>query len=128
MVSLIHRLSYYFIDNSISPSTLSVPSPLSTRGRAISHPGPLRLKTNFNIPTRSRTPSPSGSVMHHQLAPMSLVGAIEFRDVIAGLQDRATSPALSRFESQVSPYAGGHYHTRSNALSREFSFFLPLRS
>lgn len=40
----------------------------------------------------------------------SLVGALEFRQVIAGLQAHATSNSLSMFESPVTPYAGGHYH------------------
>lgn len=40
----------------------------------------------------------------------SLVGAIEFRQVVASLQSQAASSSLNMFDSPVSPYAGGHYH------------------
>jgi sodium/potassium/calcium exchanger 6 len=40
----------------------------------------------------------------------SLVGALEFRQVVASLQAHAASNSLSMFESPVTPYAGGHYH------------------
>lgn len=40
----------------------------------------------------------------------SLVGAIEFQQVVASLQSQAASSSLSIFDSPVTPYAGGHYH------------------
>jgi len=52
----------------------------------------------------------------------SLVGAIEFRQVVASLQTQATSSSLNMFDSPVTPYAGGHYHpprrrSRSTSIS-----------
>lgn len=51
----------------------------------------------------------------------SLVGALEFRQVVASLQHQASSTSLNMFESPVTPYAGGHYHRRprSRTASRE---------
>lgn len=46
----------------------------------------------------------------------SLVGALEFRHVVASLQNQAVAPALSIFETPVTPYAGGHYHSHSNRI------------
>ena len=40
----------------------------------------------------------------------SLVGALEFRDVVASLQNQAAGASLNIFDSPVAPYAGGHYH------------------
>lgn len=40
----------------------------------------------------------------------SLVGALEFRQVVASLQAHAASNSLSMFESPITPFAGGHYH------------------
>ena len=40
----------------------------------------------------------------------SLVGALEFRDVVASLQNQAAGSSLNIFDSPVAPYAGGHYH------------------
>lgn len=50
----------------------------------------------------------------------SLVGALEFRHVVASLQHQAASPALSMFETPLTPYAGGHYysHGHSRSVSR----------
>ena len=52
----------------------------------------------------------------------SLVGAIEFRQVVSSLQSQAASSSLSMFDSPVTPYAGGHYHiprrhSRSSSIS-----------
>lgn len=51
----------------------------------------------------------------------SLVGALEFRQVVASLQHQASSSSLDIFESPVTPYAGGHYHRHpiSRNASRE---------
>ena len=40
----------------------------------------------------------------------SLLGALEFRQVVASLQNQAASSSLSIFDSPHTPYAGGHYH------------------
>ncbi len=42
----------------------------------------------------------------------SLVGALEFRQVVTSLRHEAASSSLNMFESQT-PYAGGHYHSHS---------------
>lgn len=45
----------------------------------------------------------------------SLVGALEFRQVVASLQAHAASSSLSIFDSPITPYAGGHYHRRGGS-------------
>ncbi len=40
----------------------------------------------------------------------SLVGALEFRNVISSLQQEASGSSLGTFEPLLSPYIGGHYH------------------
>lgn len=51
----------------------------------------------------------------------SLVGALEFRQVVTSLQHQAATSSLNMFESPITPYAGGHYHRRprSSTASRE---------
>lgn len=51
----------------------------------------------------------------------SLVGALEFRQVVASLRHEAASSSLHIFDSPYTPYAGGHYRslTRSRTPSRE---------
>ena len=52
----------------------------------------------------------------------SLVGALEFREVIASLQNQSAATSLSMFDSPVTPFAGGHYHRSrrtSHATSRD---------
>lgn len=46
-----------------------------------------------------------------QLPHFSLVGALEFRDVVASLRKEAAAQSLDMFDSPVTPYAGGHYHS-----------------
>lgn len=48
----------------------------------------------------------------------SLVGALEFRQVVASLRHEASSSSLSIFDSPITPYAGGHYHHRSRTRSQ----------
>ena len=45
----------------------------------------------------------------------SLVGALEFRDVVASLRRRSAASTLSAFESPVSPFVGGHYHSHPHS-------------
>jgi sodium/potassium/calcium exchanger 6 len=50
----------------------------------------------------------------------SLVGAIEFRNVISSLHQDAAGSSLNAFEPPLTPYPGGHYHgyAHSRSLSR----------
>ncbi|KAJ7284942.1 Sodium/calcium exchanger protein-domain-containing protein [Mycena rebaudengoi] len=101
-----------------SPSALS-PTP---RARAISAPGPPRLLTDLPPRPHSRSPSPAGSPSYAAMPSFSLVGALEFRQVVAELQQEAAGSTLNIFDSPFTPYAGGHYHSirsRSRTLSRE---------
>ncbi|TFK40316.1 Sodium/calcium exchanger protein-domain-containing protein [Crucibulum laeve] len=113
----------YRDDPSPAPSsqgpTLTVSGPSPTRSRAISAPAPPRLQTNLPPRSHSRTPSPSPpSSQFTQMPSFSLVGALEFREVVAGLRNQAASSSLSMFETPVTPYAGGHYHSGSLSRSR----------
>lgn len=101
-----------YTDNDSPPSnSLTVAPPSLSRARAISAPAPPRIQTNLPPRPYSRTPSPSPSQYVTQLPSFSLVGALEFREVVASLQRQAAGPSLSIFESPVTPYAGGHYHS-----------------
>ncbi|KAF8127069.1 Sodium/calcium exchanger protein-domain-containing protein [Boletus edulis] len=85
---------------------------------------PIRVQTQLPTASHSRTPSPISSPSHlTQMPSFSLVGAIEFRQVVASLQTQAASSSLTMFDSPKTPYAGGHYHT-SRRRSRSAS---PLR-
>ncbi|KAF8206423.1 Sodium/calcium exchanger protein-domain-containing protein [Mycena galopus ATCC 62051] len=110
-----------------TPNLIAVPSPV--RARAISAPGaPPRLFTDFSRDmaprSHSRTPSPSPGFTpgHGHMPSFSLVGALEFRQVVASLQHEAAGTSLSIFDGPYTPYAGGHYsslRSRSRTLSRE---------
>ncbi|KAI0314610.1 Sodium/calcium exchanger protein-domain-containing protein [Amylostereum chailletii] len=99
-----------------TPSLLDIPHP--TRTRSISHPTPPRL----DIQTDVSRPIPSRSGSHpplSQLPSFSLVGALEFRHVIASLQNQSAGSQLNIFESPLAPYPGGHYHRfRSSSRPR----------
>ena len=85
-------------------------APLSpSRVRAVSAPELPRLDLR-DLTHYSQPPSPHSSHVA-QLPSFSLVGALEFRDVVASLKKQAAGPSLGIFESPVAPYAGGHYHT-----------------
>lgn len=91
--------------------SLVLSSPTSPRTRAVSAPTPPRLQTDMpllNHRAYSRSPSP-GRV--GQLPSFSLVGALEFRDVVASLRKEAAAQSLDMFDTPVTPYAGGHYHS-----------------
>ncbi|KAG1870589.1 Sodium/calcium exchanger protein-domain-containing protein [Suillus subalutaceus] len=109
-------------------NTLTVPLSPPTRHRASSCPQPPRLalptpsqtralSSSFHAqpPSRERTPSPLSSPHLSQMPSFSLVGALEFRQVVASLQAHATSSSLSIFDSPITPYAGGHYHRRGGS-------------
>ncbi|KAG2060851.1 hypothetical protein BDR06DRAFT_871433 [Suillus hirtellus] len=102
--------------------TLTVPLSPPTRHRASSCPQPPRLalpnshpralSSSFHAqsPSGEHTPSPLSSPHLSQMPSFSLVGALEFRQVVASLQAHATSSSLSIFDSPITPYAGGRYH------------------
>ncbi|THV03220.1 hypothetical protein K435DRAFT_651826 [Dendrothele bispora CBS 962.96] len=103
--------------------TLSLPIPSPNRARALSTPDPPRLQTDLPPRSHSRTPSPTpNSYMRHygshstpqqtfsHMPSFSLVGALEFRQVVASLHQDSAGSTLSMFDSPVTPYAGGHYH------------------
>ena len=83
-------------------------SPSSPRQRAISAPNALRIQTDVSPYRYPRAPSPSPSL--NKLPSFSLVGALEFRDVVASLKSESAASSLGMFDSPVAPYAGGHYH------------------
>ena len=95
-----------------SVDALAVPK--ATRARAKSSPGPPRLdiQTDLPPPPRSRTPSPIPSPRLTQMPSFSLVGALEFRQVVTSLQHQAAGSSLNMFESPITPYAGGRYGRR----------------
>ncbi|KAJ7593056.1 Sodium/calcium exchanger protein-domain-containing protein [Mycena floridula] len=100
--------------SSSSSRTLGEGDTTPTRVRAISAPGPPRLQTE-QLPYRpSRTPSPPPTHSHN-MPSFSLVGALEFREVIASLRNQSAGSSLSIFDSPITPYAGGHYHSLSKS-------------
>jgi len=50
----------------------------------------------------------------------SLLGALEFRSVVASLRTQSNVSALNIFESPITPFPGGHYH-RSSVLASSTS-------
>ncbi|KAL1682967.1 Sodium/calcium exchanger protein-domain-containing protein [Schizophyllum commune] len=100
-------------DDPTSVPSLTVTSPSTpTRPRAKSTPGPPRLQ--IDLPPRPssqhRTSNPS-SPQFSQMPSFSLIGALEFRSVVSSLQNQASGSQLSVFDTPVTPYAGGHYHS-----------------
>ncbi|KAH7907936.1 Sodium/calcium exchanger protein-domain-containing protein [Hygrophoropsis aurantiaca] len=112
---------------SSTSDSLTVPIPLASpvpaRGRAVSSPVPPRLGLQTQLPPRPRSriesPSPSPLQTPHltQMPSFSLVGALEFRQVVAELQNQASSSSLNIFDSPITPYAGGRYHHRHRSSS-----------
>ncbi|OAX37380.1 hypothetical protein K503DRAFT_771536 [Rhizopogon vinicolor AM-OR11-026] len=113
--------------------TLVVPSAPPIRNRAVSCPQPPRLSlpsapplqhrplsSSFHAqsPGEAHTPSPLNSPHLSQMPSFSLVGALEFRQVVVSLQAHAATNSLSMFESPITPYAGGHYHRHPRSGSR----------
>ncbi|KAF8992834.1 Sodium/calcium exchanger protein-domain-containing protein [Cyathus striatus] len=76
------------------------PTPTSSQQASLAPPG-------HNLP-----PLP------HIMPSFSLIGAIEFREVVAGLRNSAAGSSLNMFESPVTPYAGGHYHSHPTSRTR----------
>jgi len=98
-----------------TPSLIGLPG-----GRPRAKSGPPRIQTQLSphpvIPD-SRSPSPSRSLEPRRSArpthmpSFSLIGALEFRNVIAALQSEAASTSLDIFqhESPLTPYVHAHY-------------------
>jgi sodium/potassium/calcium exchanger 6 len=112
-------LGFFASQISIYPSAfvpqLSV-SPSSPRQRATSAPNALRIQTDTSPRRYPRAPSPSPSL--NKLPSFSLVGALEFRDVVASLKRESAASSLGIFDSPVAPYAGGHYHRPASLSPR----------
>ena len=96
------------------------------RPRAKSQPGPPRIQTDFATRYstisghRSRTRSPSPTQYpafrrpsaSHLMPSFSLIGALEFRQVVASLASQAAGDPLNLNlyqESPLTPYVRGHY-------------------
>lgn len=102
------------------PDTLQIPS-VNARGRAISAPGPPpRLDVDLPARPHTRDSSPHASPhahllrtpsSHSHMPSFSLIGALEFRRVVTSLQEQSAGSRLSLFESPITPYPGGHYHS-----------------
>ncbi|EPQ54074.1 hypothetical protein GLOTRDRAFT_139475 [Gloeophyllum trabeum ATCC 11539] len=110
----------YRDDPSPSPerSTNSLSVPTFTRPRAISQPGPPRLGLHTDLPQRSQSRSQSPSPRLSQMPSFSLIGALEFRQVVSSLQHQAASPSLNIFENPVTPYVGGRYYSQPRSRPR----------
>ncbi|KAF9267698.1 hypothetical protein L218DRAFT_919280 [Marasmius fiardii PR-910] len=101
--------------------TLSPPTANLPRARAISWPhAPPRISTDVPRRPYSRSPSPTpqASPQFTHMPSFSLVGALEFRQVIASLRQDASSSSLHLFDSPITPYAGGHYYPSARSVSR----------
>ncbi|KAF4614222.1 hypothetical protein D9613_007752 [Agrocybe pediades] len=109
-----------YTDEPLPTLTVTPKSPPLYRNRAISAPAPPRLETNLPPRPYSRSPSPSSTHIT-QLPSFSIIGALEFRDVVASLKKQAAGNSLSLFETPVTPYAGGHYHSHIASRSRHSS-------
>lgn len=97
-----------------------MPPTSPNRARAISAPTqPLRIQTNVgHRHSRSHSPSPANV---GQMPSFSLIGALEFRDVVASLKSEAAGTSLGMFDSPITPYAGGHYHKPAVRSLRQVS-------
>lgn len=99
----------YFLNLAVPSLAITPPAP---RIRSISSPNPPRLQIATPPRLYSRSPSPTSPYVA-QLPSFSILGALEFREVIASLKNEAAATSLSYFESPVTSYAGGHYHVRN---------------
>jgi len=98
------------LDLAVPSVAISPPSP---RLRSSSTPMLPRLQTSTPPRIVSRSPSPASPYVA-QLPSFSILGALEFREVVASLQKEAAGTSLNYFESPITPYAGGHYHVRNH--------------
>ena len=118
----------------LTPNATPMDQRTTNRRRAKSHPGPHPIRTDFSrrhtltSPTLSGTPStePALDYPNHfrprtisaQMPSFSLIGALEFRQVVASLASQAAGDPLNLHiygESPLTPYFRGHYpHHRSH--------------
>jgi solute carrier family 24 (sodium/potassium/calcium exchanger), member 6 len=78
----------------------------------------LDIRTNHSPQRHSTMPPVSPTHRLVQMPSFSLLGALEFRQVVASLQHQAAGSSLDMFESSHAPYAGGHYRSRTISTSR----------
>jgi solute carrier family 24 (sodium/potassium/calcium exchanger), member 6 len=123
----------------LTPSATPLDRRSPTRPRAKSQPGPPRIQTDFsrrsstirgNHPgTRSTSPTLNYSTYRrsrttsHQMPSFSLIGALEFRQVVASLASQAAGDPLNLHiyqESPWTPYVRGYYphHHSHSSTSR----------
>ncbi|KAI5982685.1 Sodium/calcium exchanger protein-domain-containing protein [Pisolithus marmoratus] len=84
-------------------------------------PPPPRIGVQTQLPSRPKSPTPSPIHTPSHLTHMpsfSLVGALEFRQVVESLKSHAASSSLDVFDSPLTPYAGGHYHQHQHQHHR----------
>ncbi|KAI6169159.1 Sodium/calcium exchanger protein-domain-containing protein [Pisolithus thermaeus] len=94
-----------------STDTLAVAVVSPTPMISSSRPPRIGVQTQLPSHPKSRTPSPIHTPAHLTHMPsFSLVGALEFRQVVESLKTHAASSSLDVFDSPLTPYAGGHYH------------------
>ena len=96
-------------------------APPPQRIRTKSSPGPPRPPLEAEFPRRARSRAGSANDFLHpsrapQMPSFSIVGALEFRQVVASLRRQSACSSLSVFDTPVTQFAGGHYHSLS--LSR----------
>lgn len=112
-----------------------MPSRIEGNGHSDSNNNESHLSASAHISRPDITRSPSSSYLsnyqhhsyphhrHHRptsqrLQSFSLIGALEFRNVVNSLQRESGAAALSAFDSPVSPsYAAGHYNFRPSRRS-----------
>ncbi|KAH8115340.1 hypothetical protein DFH11DRAFT_1688504 [Phellopilus nigrolimitatus] len=104
------------------PSFEHLAVPLSSlRMRMYSSPATPPLLGIDTTQFQPCSPSPTHTPRLSQMPSFSLVGALEFRQVVASLQHQSAGATVSAFESPVTPYVGGHYHSHHGFLSRPIS-------
>ncbi|KAG6909878.1 hypothetical protein DXG01_014914 [Tephrocybe rancida] len=106
----------YTDEDSNEPAIAINISPASPQQSSLTRPRiDTSLASHSSLRSRtsgSRSRSPSASPSHPRIPSFSLVGALEFSSVVKSLRRDAAAPALEMFDSPVTPYAGGHYHSR----------------
>jgi solute carrier family 24 (sodium/potassium/calcium exchanger), member 6 len=117
--SRLRTLAQFIPLSQASPSSLQGLRPPPTRSRTLSSPVFPRARAH-TLPRRASMRTLSldyRSSVHSQMPSFSLLGALEFRQVVTSLQHQASGPSLAAFGPQHNPFAGGHYHSRVTSIS-----------